>query len=130
MPASTVPATPARVGAAGGTPSTSTTGNVTGPDYSLLLFMQFQFVRHARINDLHQALNNNHGDAVADTADIDQLFSNNRADIKSDADLLHATRPSYYGTLLKTHVACQISWTYMLCASHHELVTLHSYEDY
>ena len=64
MPASTTaPATPAQVGAAGGTPSTSTTCNVAGPDYTLLSFAQFQFVRHARISDLHQALNNNHGDA-------------------------------------------------------------------
>ena len=92
MPASTVPATPAQVGAAGGAPSASAAGNVAGPDHSLLSFMQFQFVRHARINDLHQALNNNHGDTVADTADVDQLFANNRADIKSDADLLRTVR--------------------------------------
>ena len=90
MPASTAPATPSQAGAAGGTPSTSATGNVAGPDHTLLSFVQFQFVKHARINDLHQASNNDHGDAVADTQDIDQLFATNRADIKGDADLLKA----------------------------------------
>ena len=56
MPASTVPATPAQAGAAGGAPSASAAGDVAGPDCALLSFVQFQFVRHARINDLHQAL--------------------------------------------------------------------------
>ena len=92
MPASTVPATPAPGGAAGGTPSASTAGNVAGPDYALLSFIQFQFVKHARISDLHQSLNNNYGDAIADMQDIDQLFTTNRADIKGDADLLRAVR--------------------------------------
>ena len=41
MPASTVPATPAPGGAAGGTPSASTAGNVAAPDNPLLSFIQF-----------------------------------------------------------------------------------------
>ena len=58
MPASTVPATPAQVGAAGGAPSTSATGNVAGPDHTLLSFMQFQFVRRAfSTGNLHHVAN-------------------------------------------------------------------------
>ena len=100
---STVPATPAQVGTAGGTPSASAAGDVAGPDCTLLSFAQFQFVRHARINDLHQALNNNYGDTVADTQDIDQLFTSNRADIKGDADLLKAVRGSLIEKVVAPH---------------------------
>ena len=125
MPASTVPATPAQVGAAGGAPSASAAGNVAGPDHSLLSFMQFQFVRHARINDLHQALNNNYGDAVADTADIDQLFTNNRADIKSDADLLRTVR-----RLLIEKVDTRRAILNLSCTYTHELTYFYVNDDY
>ena len=125
MPASTVPATPAQVGAAGGAPSTSAAGDVAGPDCSLLLFMQFQFVRHARINDLHQALNNNYGDTVADTADIDQLFTNNRADIKSDADLLRTVR-----RLLIEKVDTRRAMLNLSCTYTHELTYFYVNDDY
>ena len=89
MPASTtVPATPA----AGGGTSTGAGGATGGPDNKLLSFIAFNFVRHARIGDLHQALNNNYSDTICDAADIDTIFTANRADIKSDTDLMKATR--------------------------------------
>ena len=89
MPTSTtVPATP---GIGGGT-ATGAGGTLGGPDNKLLSFIAFNFVRHARIGDLHQALNNNYSDAICDAADIDAIFAANRADIKSDTDLMKATR--------------------------------------
>ena len=80
---------------------------MAGPDYLLLSCMQFQFVKHARINDLHQALKNNYGDTVADTQDIDQSFTTGRADIKSDAELLRAVRgkPVIDGRALKVSLS-------------------------
>ena len=92
MPTSTtVPATPAAAGIGGGT-ATGTGGTPGGPDNKLLSFIAFNFVRHARIGDLHQALNNNYSDTICDAADIDTIFTANRADIKSDTDSMRATR--------------------------------------
>ena len=92
MPVSTtVPATPAAIGAGGGT-STGAGGAPGGPDNKLLSFIAFNFVRHARIGDLHQALNNNYSDTICDAGDIDTIFTANRADVKSDTDLMRAIR--------------------------------------
>ena len=92
MPASTtVPATPAAAGTGGGT-ATGAGGTPGGPDNKLLSFIAFNFVRHVRIGDLHQALNNNYSDTICDAADIDTIFTANRADIKSDTDLMRAMR--------------------------------------
>ena len=77
MPASTtVPATPAAAGIGGGT-SAGAGGATGGPDNKLLSFIAFNFVRHARIGDLHQALNNNYSDTICDAAlmDIKCYFS-------------------------------------------------------
>ena len=78
MPTSTtVPATP---GIGGGT-ATGAGGTLGGPDNKLLSFIAFNFVRHARIGDLHQALNNNYSDTICDAGDIDTIFTANRADV-------------------------------------------------
>ena len=83
---STVPPTPA---AAGRTPVTA--GNVVSPDNKLLALMQFRFVKHARISDLHQSLNNIYSDTIDAEQDINALFTDaNRPDVKNDADLTRA----------------------------------------
>ena len=47
-------------------------------------------MRHARVGDLHQSLNNACSDTVADAKDIDTLFATGRTDIKGDADSMKA----------------------------------------
>ena len=90
MPSSnTVPATPAT----GGTTSPGTTPSVGIPDYKLPKVMQAQFAKHTSINDLHQSLNTNYSDSYDVESDINTLFTTpNRAEIKSDTELVNAVR--------------------------------------
>ena len=57
------------------------------------MLVQFSFVRHPRMTDLHQSLNDVFGCTVDDARDIDALFSAaEHGTINSDADLLRAGR--------------------------------------
>ena len=57
----------------------------------MLTLIQFAFVKHPRINDLHQSLNNVSSDAVDAEQDIGTSFTNaSHTDVKNAADLTKA----------------------------------------
>ena len=59
----------------------------------MLTLVQFSFVRHPRVSDLHRSLNDIYGFTIDDEADINTLFvTPERADIKGDVELLRAAR--------------------------------------
>ena len=49
-------------------------------------------MRHARVGDLHQSLNNAYSDTIVDTGDINTLFTTGRTNVKSDAESMKAAR--------------------------------------
>ena len=71
MPASTVPEAPAVGGGSRARARSPGHARVrTGPDHSLLAFVQFAFVKHLRVNDPHQSSNDICADAVDAEEDI------------------------------------------------------------
>ena len=78
MPTSTVPPTPAAAGGGSEARARSPGGHArvrTGPECSLLAYVQFSFVKHPAINDLHQALNHICSDALDAEEDINTSFA-------------------------------------------------------
>ena len=61
--------------------------------HSLLAHVQFSFVKHPAISDLHQAFDHDYQDTLDSEADIDALFTSaERTDVKSDGELTKAAR--------------------------------------
>ena len=123
MTSTTVPPAPMTGGGgaagAGGTSGASGTSGATSaasakpkPDNTLLTLIQFYFIRHPRISDLHRSLNDIYGFTIDDEADINTLFvTPERVDIKGDVESLRAAR-----RLLIENAMCQCTKS-LLCFS-------------
>ena len=113
MPTSTVPPTPAAAGGGSEARARSPGGHArarAGPTHSLLACIQFSFVKHPAISDLHQAFNHNCQDALDAEADIDALFTSaERTDVKSDGESTKAARRTPVEKIISPHAIETVS---------------------